>query len=140
MATIPEILQRHWPGMWWTVDGDDYSTLQWFDSHNAPTEKPTEAEIRAWSNAVDQEMALEQRAQRQQTALNADSRDAILTMFERIIKGEAEIKRKIDDLITNLQAQAFIGGSKTVLSPWDSSVIANIQAIVTRINQIRNIT
>lgn len=140
MATIADILTRHWPGMWWKIDGDDYATLVWFDSHNSPTEKPSEDEIRAWSTTVDGEMEAEERANRQQAALNSDSNDAILTVIERLIKGEAELKRKIDDLITNLQAQAIIGGSKSVLSPWNTTVIANIQAVVTRIDEIRNIT
>lgn len=140
MATIVQILPRRWPGMWWTINGDDYASLVWFDSHNAPTLKPTEAEIRAWSSSVDAEIALEELAERQQNALNNDSRDAILTAFERIIKGEAEIKRKIDDLITNIKDTSFIGNVKTNLSPWNSGIVANIQAVLDRINQIRQIT
>ena len=140
MATIKQILVRRWPGMWWTLDGDDYATLVWFDSHNSPTLKPTEAEIRAWSESVDAEIALEERAQRQQDALNGDSVDAILTALERIIKGEAEIKRKIDNLIVELKDTSFVGNVKTNLSPWNSSIVANIQAVLNRIDDIRLIT
>ena len=140
MATIVQILPRRWPGMWWTIDGDDYATLVWFDSHNSPTAKPTEAEIRAWSASVDAEIALEERAQRQQDALNGDSVDAILTALERIIKGEAEIKRKIDNLIVELKDTSFVGNVKTNLSPWNSSIVANIQAVLNRIDDIRLIT
>lgn len=48
MATIPEILARKWKGREWTITGDDYSTLQW-----AGENKPSEAEIRAFSDEVD---------------------------------------------------------------------------------------
>lgn len=48
MATIPQILSVKWPGTDWTVEGDDYSTLVWRSEN-----KPTEAEIRAFSDEVD---------------------------------------------------------------------------------------
>lgn len=48
MATLPEILARKWKGREWTITGDDYSTLQWTGD-----DKPSEAEIRAFSDEVD---------------------------------------------------------------------------------------
>ncbi|MEN3953577.1 tail fiber assembly protein [Iodidimonas sp. SYSU 1G8] len=56
MASIGEVLLRKWPGASWSVAGDQYSGLTWL----SPGDAPSEAEIRAWSDAVDLEMAWEQ--------------------------------------------------------------------------------
>ena len=50
MASISEILSRKWPGTEWVLTADDYSTLLWLSE----TPKPTEQEIRAFSDEVDQ--------------------------------------------------------------------------------------
>ena len=51
MATLSEILSRKWPDADLFINGDDYSTLQWFSDG----EPPTEAEIREHSDEVDRE-------------------------------------------------------------------------------------
>jgi hypothetical protein len=53
MATLIQILSRKWPDADFFINGDDYSTLQWFSEG----EPPSEAEIRAFSGEVDLEFA-----------------------------------------------------------------------------------
>jgi hypothetical protein len=52
MATLSQILSRRWPGAEWTIAGDDYASLAWL----SPGDPPAEAEIRALSAEVDQEL------------------------------------------------------------------------------------
>jgi hypothetical protein len=55
MATLADILARRWPGARWQVHGDDHATLLWLSAGSPPAE----AEIRAWSAAIDEEIAWE---------------------------------------------------------------------------------
>lgn len=54
MARIVDILVKRFPNTDWTIRDDDYSTLIWYDTNTIP--KPSETEIRAYSDEVDLEM------------------------------------------------------------------------------------
>lgn len=124
MATIAQILPRRWPGAIWSIQGDDYSTLAW--NVASPQVKPTEAEVRAESASVDTEIAAEQRLERQQDALQSDSRDAYLKAIERLTFA-------VNDIQDKLKANALS-------APLDATATAQIDALQTRLQQIRALT
>lgn len=73
MASIADILQRKWYGAHWSVEDDDYTTLQWLDENGLPSKEPppSEKEIRDFSEEVDamlvKETELERITDRQPT-------------------------------------------------------------------------
>lgn len=131
MATLAQILSRRFPRNQWTLQEDDYSTLDWDAGNPAP--KPAEAEIRALSDEVDDDLAQENRKRRQQQALMVDNVDAVLRALEIIIKGQAELYRVVNDLRGKVQPAALSG----TLTSYDSAVIQAVSALRTRIDEIR---
>jgi hypothetical protein len=61
---IPTILSWNFPEAEWTLDGDDYSGLNWLDE----SPKPTEAELEALWPTVQYEVAYAQVEQARQVA------------------------------------------------------------------------
>jgi hypothetical protein len=111
MATIPEILSRKWPGMTWSIQGDDYATLAW---RNAQP-KPAEADIRALSSVVDAEIAAETAAKAQQDKFIAVP-DALLQAMENVVL-------LCDFLRNNLQPAALKSvPPPATLAAWDAFV------------------
>lgn len=54
MATITDILIKKHQNALWTVNGDDYSSLQWYPENTVP--KPTENELRVFDAEVSAEL------------------------------------------------------------------------------------
>lgn len=132
MATIAEILQRFWAGAEWTIEEDDYETLNWLPE-NGPT-KPTEAEIRAHSAEVDALLADEGQRQRQQRALN-DAPDYLLKTIETLIEGMVEIRRVVNDIRSTAVTAAHTGS----YTAWDTAIVAKIAALRQRVIDLRQV-
>ena len=123
MATIVQILPRRWPGRTWSIQGDDYATLTW-DIIN-PEAKPAEVDIRDQSDSVDAEIVIEVRKAKQQDQLSSDNIDAILLGFEIMVDAIFEIGSKLKPA--------------SLTSPLDATVVARMQAMRTRIQELRSI-
>lgn len=133
MATIAEILQHIWPGTEWTVDDDDYATLNWAAGNGVT--KPTEEEIRSHDAEVDAVISDEGRLNRQQRAM-PDAPDYLLKTVETLIDGLIEIRRVVNDLRTTIVSQAHTGS----FTSWDNDVVTKIANLKQRIADLRNIT
>jgi hypothetical protein len=53
MINYPQILSVNYVGSLWSMDGNDYSTLEWFSD----TQKPTQAELDALATNTDNTLA-----------------------------------------------------------------------------------
>ena len=82
---IPMILTRRYPGSEWTLDGDNYSGLNWLSD----TAKPSLEELQAEWAQVEYETACEQVEADRQVAYRL-SADPIFFEFQRGDKTEAE--------------------------------------------------
>jgi hypothetical protein len=82
---ITTILLRKYPDSVWSIEGNDYSTLIWFDDSAKPTEKALEA---LWPE-VQYEVAYEQVEKTRQIAY-AQTSDPIFFEYQRGDKTEAE--------------------------------------------------
>ena len=133
MATIPEILQYIYPGTEWTIEEDDYATLVWGPS-NTPAIKPSEAEIRANSEAVDVLVQAADKQARQQRAM-ADAPDYLLRAIEILIEGMIEIRRVVNDIRNTTLDQAHAGDFTT----WDTAVVNKIAALRQKVIDLRNL-
>lgn len=132
MATISEILPRFWPGQEWTLDEDDYSTLNWYPTNPLP--KPTEAEIRAHSNEVDALIADAAQRGRQQRGMY-DAPDYLLKTVEILINGLVEIRRVINDVRNTATAASHTG----TYTAWDAEIVSQISALRQKVQDLRNI-
>ena len=95
MATIGEILQKRWyPALYGMSGGDDnYETLVWYPENTVP--KPTEAEIRALSDEVDAELALDAMRAAQQDIFNLHDRpDRLLTAVQALLAAVEDLRAK----------------------------------------------
>ncbi len=82
---IAQILTKNYPDTAWTLNGDDYSGLEWLDDSPKPTEKELEA---LWPEVkLETERAQVERAR--QTAYREIS-DPIYFEYQRGDKTEAE--------------------------------------------------
>ncbi|MEW5709842.1 MAG: hypothetical protein AB1830_13205 [Pseudomonadota bacterium] len=90
MATIAEILSRRWPGAQWVITGDDYATLQWLPGNAVA--KPSEAEIRSHSAAVDAEMEVGRRARARVEAVMQDA-DRLFLALEILALAVDELQK-----------------------------------------------
>ena len=133
MATIPEILQRTWPGTEWTIDEDNYETLIW-PAGNAVA-KPTESDIRSHSDAVDALLADETQRSRQQQALQ-DAPDYLLKAIETLIEGMIEIRRAVNDIRNTMVGAAHTGS----FTEWDAAIVSKIAALRQKVIDLRNIS
>lgn len=131
MATIAEIISRHWPGNLWSMDVDDYATLVWEQGN--PDAKPLEATIRALSATTDAEIAVENRERRQQVAM-LDRMDAVLKALEVLVRGEYEIVRVLNDLRGKILSSALSG----TLTTYDSTVVNAVTSLRDKLQQIRD--
>jgi hypothetical protein len=133
MATIPQILQHIYPGNEWTIQEDDYATL-WWSPNNTPSVKPTEAEIRANSDAADILVAAMERQGRQQRAM-ADAPDYLLTAIDILIQGMVEIRRVVNDIRNTATAGSHTGS----YTSWDNDVVTKIGALRQKVQDLRDI-
>lgn len=133
MATIAQILSAHWPNQQWTIDEDDYATLMWDGENSRP--KPTEAEIRGFSDEVDALLADEAQRSRQQRAM-IDAPDYMLKVIEILIDGMVEIRRVVNDIRSTAVAQAHTGS----YTAWDTNVVSRIAALKQKVVDLRNIS
>lgn len=133
MATIAQILAAHWPGQQWTIDEDNYSTLTWDGGNTRP--KPSEAEIRGFSDQVDATVADQAQRSRQQRAM-VDAPDYLLKVVETLIDGMVEIRRVINDMRSTIVAQAHTGS----FTAWDNNVVSRLAALKQRVQDLRNIS
>ncbi len=117
MATIAEILQYKWPGSEWSIEGDDYGTLNWI-STDIP--KPALAEIRQHNGEVQQLIAAERKAERQRDKL-LDRPDTMLQI--------------IDALCATLQKT--IGALKPSAISKDIDV-TRLNGLIDKINVVKN--
>lgn len=123
MAQIPQILARKWKGQQWSIQANDYSTLEWHAGNTLP--KPTEQEILAQSGPVDNEIASENVARRRAEALN-DTADAFLTAL---------------DILTETLADEVIAKLRPNNTVWQATPNLNrLNALKARINQIKAMT
>lgn len=132
MATIPQILAAHWQGQQWTIDEDDYATLQWDGGNSIP--KPTEAEIRGFSDEVDATLADQSRRARQQRSMS-DAPDYLLKVVETLIDGMVEIRRVVNDIRSTVVAQAHTGS----FTAWDNNIVSRIAALKQKVTDLRNV-
>lgn len=132
MATIAQILAAHWQGQQWTIDEDDYATLQW-DGGNSRS-KPTEAEIRGFSDEVDAVVADQAQRARQQRAMS-DAPDYMLKVVETLIDGMVEIRRVVNDIRSTAVAQAHTGS----FTAWDNNIVSRIAALKQKVTNLRNV-
>ncbi|CAB4192676.1 hypothetical protein UFOVP1244_61 [uncultured Caudovirales phage] len=132
MAKIEEILPEFWKNQEWTIDEDDYSTLNWMKGSTLP--KPSESEIRNHSDEVDSLIADRAQRRRQQISLD-DSGDWILKVFETYIDTFIEFRRVINDIRNTAVSQAHTGS----YTSWDNDVISRMAAIKNKITNARNI-
>lgn len=92
MATIEEILQRKFPGMTWTMGGQDtYSTLVWADTNPIP--KPSLVAIRAFREEVNALLREEERARKRETAMLQEP-GSLFLILESTVDALDEIRRK----------------------------------------------
>jgi hypothetical protein len=82
---IPLILTTKYPGSLWSLDGDEYSGLDW----RSDTPKPTEKQLSDLWPSVQYEVAYEQVEQNRAQAYRATS-DPIFFEYQRGDKTEAE--------------------------------------------------
>ena len=70
MTDYPAVLTANYPGAQWSLTGNDYETLEWYDD----TPKPTQAELDAAWPAVDHanQVAAVEQARRDAYATTAD--------------------------------------------------------------------
>lgn len=70
MTNYPAVLTANYPGAQWSLTGNDYETLQWYDD----TPKPTQAELDAAWPQVDHEnqVAAVEQARRAAYAAQSD--------------------------------------------------------------------
>lgn len=122
MATLVQILAYKFPTAEWRMENtpaDSYANLTWISA----TPMPTEAELRAFSAEVDTLVAADERLRRQRKAFEANEIDAILRALEILALSQKQV-------ITKLRPQSLTEAITTTA----------LDALITRINQIRNIT
>jgi hypothetical protein len=127
MATISQILAKRWPGREWTISGDDYNTLIWGHMEDGqlvntnPEPKPSLAEILAFSDDVDLEIAVDRRDEERDAFLQ----DTSPGQFFKAI-----------DVITDYLAALHQALPGNVRSQIPATVVNRMQAMRNRINQI----
>lgn len=132
MASLGEILARHWPDDEWAIDGDDYSALVWY----GPGPKPSEAAIRARTEEVNTEIVERDKESRHARKF-VDRPDAVVRAIDVLVDGQVALKRKLDDLISKIQSSAIQGGRNS-LENYDQDKINKLQALRKKINDIRS--
>jgi hypothetical protein len=132
MASIAEILPRFWANQEWSIDEDNFLTLDWAPGNTLP--KPTEGEIRAHSDEVDALLADEAQRDRQQRAL-ADAPDYLLKAIEIMIDGMIEIRRVVNDIRSTAVGAAHTGSYTT----WDATVVSKMAALKQKVTDLRNV-
>lgn len=132
MATIPQILSLFWQDSEWTMQEDDYGTLQWFPGN--AVEKPSESAIRARSSEADAAISLAERRNRQQRAMN-DAPDHLLTAIEILIDGLVEVRRVVNDIRSTTLPAAHTGD----FTAWDAQIVSRIAALRQKVANLRNI-
>lgn len=118
MATIAEILQYKWPGSEWSIEGDDYGTLNWI-STDIP--KPTQAEIRQHNGAVEQLIAAQRKAERK--------RDRLMEAPEAMLQMVDILSETLQDVINSLKPASV---SKTIN-------VVRLNQLIDKINSIKNL-
>ena len=131
MAEISQILSLFWLGAEWQINGDDYSTLEWYPSNAGA--KPSETEIRARSEEADVALADLERKSKQQAAMR-DAPDYMLRGFEIMLALIIEQRRVINNMRNTIVAQAHTGD----FTPWDDDVVNLGIALRQKLLDIRN--
>lgn len=120
MVDLATILKVKYPNTKWYFRGDSnrYDQLVW----QCPAIKPTEAEIRAFSDEVDQIIAEALLAQRHEAKLKADP----------------GILFKLIDLMTALHAQTLLALPASVTDQIPQALLDHLTTVRQKINQIKS--
>jgi len=95
MIDYAAVLSANYPGAQWSINANDYDTLQWYDD----TLKPTQAELDAAWPAVQQQRAQAEVDQQRHAAYVAES-DPLFFQWQRGEATEQQWRDKVAEIQT----------------------------------------